>query len=68
MLCNALDVLFLRAEGFFCSLETSYGGLGIGNSFFPILVIKTLDPNRIRTRIGSGSVFSLDGWIRIRIK
>ncbi len=38
----------LRAEGFFCSLDVLYGGLGIGKfSFF----IKTLDPDWIRIGI-----------------
>jgi hypothetical protein len=53
-----LDVLFLRAEGFSCSLGVLYGGPGISKlqflikiifdkifrcKFFSILVIKTLD-------------------------
>jgi hypothetical protein len=50
-----------EAEGFFCSLDVLYGGLGIGKlqflikklfDFFPVvnffhfLAIKTLDPDR----------------------
>ncbi len=58
----------LRAEGFFCSLEVLYGGLGIGKLqflieknkiknfssklFLQFLVIKALDPDWIRFRIG----------------
>ncbi len=33
----------LRAEGFFCSLDVHYGGLGIRKFLF--LVIRTLDPD-----------------------
>ncbi len=57
----------MRAEGFFYNLDILYGGLGIGklqflvkkkkkkNSaviFFQFLVIKALDPDWIRIRIG----------------
>jgi hypothetical protein len=57
----------LRAEGFFCNLDILYGGLGIGKLqflikknliffsaviFFQFLVIKALDPDWIRIRIG----------------
>jgi hypothetical protein len=57
----------LRAEGFFCNLDVLYGGLGIGKlqflikknliffftcNFFKFLVIKALDPDLIRIRIG----------------
>jgi hypothetical protein len=58
----------LRAEGFFCNLDILYGGLGIGKlqflikrnlTFFQLyffllqfLVIKALDPDWIRIRIG----------------
>jgi hypothetical protein len=57
----------LGAEGFFCNLDILYGGLGIGKLqfliiikfnffsaviFFQILVIKALDPDWIRIRIG----------------
>ncbi len=61
----------LRAEGFFCNLDILYGGLGIGKlqflikkkfkffffscSFFQFLVIKGLDPDWIRIRIGPTS-------------
>jgi hypothetical protein len=53
----------VRAEGFFCNLDILYGGLGIGKLqfliqnffyfflaviFFLFLVIKALDPIRIR--------------------
>jgi hypothetical protein len=55
----------LRAEGFFCNLDVIHGGLGIGKLqfliknffffsaefFFQFLVIKALDPDRIRIRI-----------------
>ncbi len=65
----------LRAEGFFCNLYILYGGLGIGKLqflikkkfnffsdviFFQFLVIKPW------TRIGSGSVFILKCWIRMK--
>jgi hypothetical protein len=36
--------------------------------FFQFLVIKALDPDWIRIRIGSGLVFILKCWIRIRMK
>ncbi len=53
----------MRAEGFFCNLDIRYGGLGIGKLqliktkfsavfFFQFLVIKALDPDWIRIRIG----------------
>ncbi len=58
---EVLDVLFLMAEGFSCSLDVLYGGLGISKlffflikkisysffscKFFPFLVIKTQYPN-----------------------
>jgi hypothetical protein len=58
----------LRPEGFFCNLDVLYGGLGIGKLqflikgkikfffsaviFFQFLVIKALDPDWIRIRIG----------------
>jgi hypothetical protein len=56
----------LRAESFFYNLDILYGGLGIGKLqflikkkktftaviFFQFLVIKALDPNWIRIRIG----------------
>ncbi len=51
----------MRAEGFFCNLDILYGGLGIGKLqfdkkkyFFSLqfLVIKALDPEWIRIRIG----------------
>ena len=58
----------MRAEGFFYNLNILYGGLGIGklqflikkkftfffscNFFFQFLVIKGLDPDWIRIRIG----------------
>ena len=58
----------MRAEGFFFNLDILYGGLGIGklqfliknkckkifscNFFFQFLVIKALDPDWIRIRIG----------------
>jgi hypothetical protein len=51
----------LRAEGFFSNLDILYGGLGIGKlqflvkkkyNFFQFLVIKALDPDWIRVRIG----------------
>jgi hypothetical protein len=57
----------LRAEGFFYNLDILYGGLGIGKlqflikknkkinfscNFFQFLVIKALDPDWIRIRIG----------------
>ncbi len=57
----------LKTEGFFCSLDVLYGGLGICKllfliqikiefffscNFFQFLVIKTLDPDWIRIRIG----------------
>ena len=58
----------LRAEGFFYNLDILYGGLEIGNLqflkkkkhkkkisaviFFKFLVIKALDPDWIRIRIG----------------
>jgi hypothetical protein len=57
----------LRAEGFFYNLDILYGGLGIGKLqflikkkeikfsaviFFQFLVIKALDPDWIRIRIG----------------
>jgi hypothetical protein len=55
----------LRAEGFFCNLDIRYGGLGIGKLlflikkkkfsaiiFFQFFVIKALDPDWIRIRIG----------------
>jgi hypothetical protein len=57
----------LRAEGFFYNLDILYGGLGIGKMQFLIkknkenlsavvlflfLVIKALDPDWIRIRIG----------------
>ncbi len=60
MLGKVLDVLFcgaVRAEGFSCSLDVLYGGLGISKLPFLIkeelfkkiqllcLVIKTLDPD-----------------------
>jgi hypothetical protein len=35
---EVMDVLFLRAEGFFCSLEVLYGGLGIGELQFLIKI------------------------------
>jgi hypothetical protein len=59
----------LRAEGFLCNLDVLYGGLGIGKLQFLIkkkliffsaefffsqfLVIKALDPDWIRIRIGN---------------
>ncbi len=57
----------MRAEGFFCNLDILYGGLGIGKLqflikkkfnffsaviYFQFLVIKALDPDSIRIRIG----------------
>ncbi len=57
----------MRAAGFFCSLDVLYGGLGIGKLyflikknviffsvviFFQFLVIKALNPDWIRIRIG----------------
>jgi len=63
----------------FCNLDILYGGLGIGKLqffikknliffsavfFFQFLVIKALDRNWIRIRIG----LQPKGWIRIRIK
>ncbi len=57
---EVLDVLFLRAEGFSCSLDVLYEGLGRSKlqflikkishffptvNFFQFLVIKTLDPD-----------------------
>jgi hypothetical protein len=55
----------LRAEGFFCSLDVLYGGIGIGKLqvfikvFLPVnkkkVVIKTLDPDWIRIRIRIGT-------------
>jgi hypothetical protein len=57
----------LRAEGFFCNLDVLYRGIGIGKLqflilkkliffsaviFFQFLVIKALDPDWIRIRIG----------------
>ncbi len=57
----------MRAEGFFCNSDILYGGLGIGKLqflikkqfkffsaviFFQFLVIKDLDPDWIRIRIG----------------
>ncbi len=59
----ACSSVSLRGEGFFCSLDVLYGGLGIGklqffikklfNCFFSckLLVIKTLDLDWIPTRI-----------------
>ncbi len=58
---------FLRAEGFFSNFDVLYGSLGIGIAFF--------DQKKIQLYIfsifghknpGSGSVFSLKCWIRIR--
>ena len=69
----------LRAEDFFYNLDILYGGLGIGKLqflikkkfnfffscfFFQFLVIKALDPDWIRIRIG----LQPKHWIRIRIK
>ncbi len=67
----------LRAEGFFCILDILYGGLGIGKlqfyikiffffscNFFQFLSLKPW----IRIGSGSGLVFSLKWWIRIRMK
>jgi hypothetical protein len=66
----------MRAEGFFCSLDVLYGGLGISKLqslikkdflkfrlyfFLSFLVFKILDPGWIRIRI------LLKCWIRIRI-
>ncbi len=53
----------MRAESFFYNLDILYGGLGIGKlqflikknsavNFFQFLVIKALDPDLIRIRIG----------------
>ncbi len=57
----------MRAEGFFCNLDIIYGGLEIGKLqflikknliffsaviFLQLLVIKALDPDWIRIRIG----------------
>ncbi len=60
----------LRAEGFFCSLDALYGGLGVGTTkfnFFPsckfFFIFGHQNPGA-----GSGSVFSLKCWIPIRIK
>jgi hypothetical protein len=64
MFCSA-GCFPLRAEGFFCSLDVRYGGLGISKlqflikniiffsavNFFQVLVIKTLDPDWIRSLI-----------------
>ncbi len=71
----------LRAEGFSCSLDVLYGGLGISklqflmqkiSSFFQLycLAIKTLDPDWIGIGSGSGLIVSwsetLNGkWLRI---
>jgi hypothetical protein len=59
----------LRAEGFSCSLDVFYGGLGISklkflkekkniffssSKIFPILVNKILDPDWIRIRFRIG--------------
>ncbi len=68
---------FLRVEGFFCSLEIPYGGLGIGvtavfdqknvfiffsaGTFFSFL-------GHQNPRYGSRLVFSLKCWIQIPIK
>ncbi len=55
----------LRAECFFCSLDVLYGGLGFfsnfGCKYFSIF-------GHQNPGSGSGSVFSLKCWIRIRIK
>ncbi len=67
MFWNA-DCSLLRAQGFSCGLDILYGGLEISKlqyffdqknnkkifsyKFFPILVIKTLNPDCIRIRIG----------------
>jgi hypothetical protein len=58
----------LRGEGFFCSLDVLYGGLGIGKlQFSSFLVIKTINLDWIRIRTGSwsgsGSVFCLKYWM-----
>jgi hypothetical protein len=60
---RSAECSLLRAEGFFCSLDVLYGGLGIGNlqflinffsavNFFQFFVIKTLAPDWIWIRIG----------------
>jgi hypothetical protein len=58
MFCSA-GCSLLRDEGFFCNLDVLYGGRGIGklyffsSNFFQFLVIKTLDLDWIRIRIGT---------------
>ncbi len=78
MFCN-IGWTLLRAEGLFCNLDVLYWGLGIDKLKF--LIQKkfifffscnfsnfwSLKP-RIRIGSGSGSVFSLKCWIRIRMK
>ncbi len=69
----------LRAEGFSCSLDVLYGGLGISKlqffikknknlfkavNFFKFLIMKTLYPDWIRI----GMLCSVKGCIRIRIQ
>jgi len=70
----------LREGGLFCNLDVLYGGLGIGKlkfliqiiifpavNFFHFLVIKILDPNSIRIRIGI-HYSTLKCLIRMRIR
>ncbi len=52
----------------FCNLDVLCGGLGIGIFFFSCKFVSIVGHQNPRIRIGSGSVFSLKGRIRIRIK
>ncbi len=67
----------LRAEGLFCNLDVLYGGLGIGKLQFLIKKFKFFSSCNFLfnfwslkpwLRIGSGLLFSLKCWIRIRMK
>jgi hypothetical protein len=59
-----------RAEGFFYNLDILYGGVGIGKLQFLIIIFFNFWSLKPWIRIGSGSglVFILRCWIRIRMK
>jgi hypothetical protein len=48
----------LRAEGFSCSLDVLYGGLGISCNFFSNELIQIFDHQNPGTRTGSGSTLT----------
>jgi hypothetical protein len=63
----------LSAEGFFCNLDVLFRGLGIGKLVFDKKKLNFFSAGKFfpifgHENLGSESVFSLKGWLRIQIK